>query len=112
MADGDARQGPAEPQPRSAPEPTRGSAGTGSRLLSSVVSDLLGISARRLLKAIADGESNPAALARVADPSLRATPEQLCDVLSACQELHPVYRELVKMAHAGTGNRQPAGSTR
>jgi transposase len=66
--------------------------------LSRVVSDLLGVSARRMLKAIADGESNPSVLAGLADPSLRATPEQLGDALSACQELHPVYRELVKMA--------------
>lgn len=66
--------------------------------LSSVVSDLLGVSARRMLKAIADGESDPTALAGLADRSLRATPEQLGDALSACQELHPVYRELMKMA--------------
>jgi transposase len=66
--------------------------------LSSVVSDLLGVSARRMLQAIAEGQSDPAALAGLADPKLRATPEQLCEALSACQELHPVYRELVKMA--------------
>ena len=66
--------------------------------LSSLVSDLLGVSARRMLEAIADGESDPAALARLANPSLRATSEQLCDALSACQELHPLYRELVRMA--------------
>jgi transposase len=66
--------------------------------LSSVVSDLLGVRARRMLKEIGDGESAPAVLAALAEPSLRATPEQLGDVLSACQELHPVYRELVKMA--------------
>lgn len=66
--------------------------------LSSVLSDLLGVSARRMLEAIADGESDPVALARLADRSLRATSEQLCDALSACRELHPVYRELVKMA--------------
>jgi len=52
--------------------------------LSSLVSDLLGTSARRMLKALADGESNPAALAALADQKLRATPEQLCDALSAC----------------------------
>jgi transposase len=66
--------------------------------LSSLVSDLLGVSARRMLKAIADGEADPAALAGLADPGLRATPEQLCDALSACQELHPVYRQIVKLA--------------
>src|SRR6266571_5358501 len=45
--------------------------------LSSLVSDLLGVSARRMLKALADGETNPAALATLADERLRATPEQL-----------------------------------
>ena len=65
--------------------------------LSSLVSDLLGASARRMLKAIADGETNPAALAALADRNLRATSEQLCDALSACTELNPVYRQLIKM---------------
>src|SRR5262252_2290230 len=47
--------------------------------LSSLVSDLLGASSRRMLKALAEGETNPAALATLADERLRATPEQLCD---------------------------------
>src|ERR1700732_2803141 len=66
--------------------------------LSSFVSDLLGLSARRMLKALADGETNPAALAALADERLRATPEQLCDALGACTDLKPVYRRLLKMA--------------
>jgi len=66
--------------------------------LSSLVSDLLGLSARRMLKAIAEGETNPATLAALADERLRATPEQLCDVLVACTELNAVYRRLLKMA--------------
>src|SRR5246500_3659119 len=66
--------------------------------LSSLVSDLLGASARRMLKALADGETNPAALAVLAHERLRATPEQLCDALSACTDLKPVYRRLLKMA--------------
>jgi transposase len=66
--------------------------------LSSLVSDLLGLSARRMLKALAEGETNPAALAALADERLRATPEQLCDALGACTELNPVYRRLLKMA--------------
>src|SRR5436309_6781612 len=41
--------------------------------LSSFVSDLLGASARRMLKALADGETNPTALAALADRKLRAT---------------------------------------
>ena len=66
--------------------------------LSSLVSDLLGVSARRMLNALADGETNPAALAALAHQRLRATPDQLCDALGACTELKPVYRRLVKMA--------------
>jgi transposase len=65
--------------------------------LSSLVSDLLGASARRMLKALAEGEANPAALAVLADRQLRATPEQLCDALGACTDLKPVYRHLLKM---------------
>src|SRR5713101_2172865 len=66
--------------------------------LSSLVSNLLGASARRMMKALADGETNPAALAALADKQLRATPEQLCDALGACTDLKPVYRRLLKMA--------------
>src|SRR6266404_7731151 len=66
--------------------------------LSSLVSDLLGASARRMLEALAEGETNPAALATLADKQLRATPEQLCDALGVCTELNPVYRRLLKMA--------------
>src|SRR5438552_4910092 len=69
--------------------------------LSSLVSDLLGASARRMLKALADGETDPAALASLADKNLRATPAQLCDALGACTELNPVYRRLVKMTLEG-----------
>src|SRR6202521_2970725 len=64
--------------------------------LSRLVSDLLGLSARRMLKALAEGETNPATLAALADERLRATPEQLCDALGACTDLKPVYRRLLK----------------
>jgi len=66
--------------------------------LSSLVSDLLGASARRMLKALAEGETNPATLAALADRKFRATQEQLRDALGACAELNPVYRRLLKMA--------------
>ena len=69
--------------------------------LSSLVSDLLGASARRMLKALADGETDSAALAALADQRLRATPAQLRDALGACTELNPVYRRLVKMTIEG-----------
>jgi transposase len=65
--------------------------------LSSLVSDLLGLSARRMLHALADGETDPAALAALADKRLRATPAQLRDALGACTELNPVYRRLVRL---------------
>ena len=68
--------------------------------VSSLVSDLLGASARRMLQALADGETNPATLAGLASRRLRATPEQLCDALGACTDLHPVYRRLLTLALA------------
>lgn len=66
--------------------------------LSSLVSDLLGVSARHMLAALAAGEADPVALAALADRRLRATQAQLSDALGACTELHPLYRRLVKMA--------------
>ena len=69
--------------------------------LSSLVSDLLGASARRMLTALADGETDPAILAALAHQGLRATPAQLHDALSACTDLKPVHRRLVKMTIEG-----------
>jgi transposase len=66
--------------------------------LSSLVSDLFGVSARRMLKALADGETDPTALTALADQRLRATPAQLVDALGACTELNPVYRRLLRLA--------------
>jgi transposase len=60
--------------------------------VSSIVSDLLGISARRMLHALAEGATDPSALAALAAPRLRATPEQLRNAFQACATLHPVYR--------------------
>jgi transposase len=66
--------------------------------LSSLVSDLLGKSARSMLQAVAEGETNPETIAALADHRLRATAPQLRDALGACCDLHPVYRQLLKMA--------------
>ena len=49
-------------------------------------------------KALAEGETDPAALAALADTRLRATSAQLWDALGACTELNPVYRRLLQMA--------------
>ena len=57
--------------------------------LSSLVSDLLGKSARRMLQAIAEDATSPEAIAGLADQRLRATAHQLCDALGACRDLHP-----------------------
>jgi len=65
--------------------------------LSSLVSDLLGVSARRMLQALADGEIDPNRLAALAHCRLHATPEQLCDALGAATELSAVYRRLLQM---------------
>jgi hypothetical protein len=48
-------------------------------------------------QALADGETDPAALAALAARRVRATPEQLCDAFHACPTLHPVYRRLLKL---------------
>lgn len=66
--------------------------------LSSLVADLLGPSARRMLQAIADGASDPAQVAALAHQRMRATPEALGDALGACAHLHPVYRRLLQLA--------------
>jgi len=66
--------------------------------LSGFVSDLLGVSARRMLKALAEGETDPAAVAALADHRLQATPEQLRDALGACTQMSEVYRRLIALA--------------
>src|SRR5262244_362271 len=66
--------------------------------ISSLVSDLLGVSAGRMLKAIAEGQTDLAAVVALTDERLQATPEQLRDALGVCRELNPLYRRLIKMA--------------
>ena len=51
--------------------------------LSSVVTDLLGASGYRMLKALAQGESDPEKLTALAANNLKASPEELRDALSA-----------------------------
>ena len=76
--------------------------------LSSLVSDLLGASARRMLKALADGETDPAALAALAEQRLRATPAQLHDALGACTELNPGLSPTGKVDDRGLAIRRAA----
>ena len=65
--------------------------------VSSLVADLLGSSARRMLRALADGETDPAAVAALGSRRLHATPVQLRDALGPCADLHPVYRRLLAL---------------
>lgn len=65
--------------------------------VSSLVTDLLGASARRMLRAVATGETEPATVAALGSARLHATPEQLCEALGAGTDLHPVYRRLLAM---------------
>ena len=65
--------------------------------LSSFVSDLLGLTGRRMLKALAEGETDAAVIAALADQRIRASQEQLRDALGACAEMPEVYRRILKM---------------
>ena len=79
-------------------EPAGGAAGRGPPPAVQPGLGSLGASARRLLKALGEGETDAAALAALADYGWRAPSEQWRDALGACQELDPVYRRLLKAA--------------
>jgi transposase len=63
--------------------------------LSSVVSDLLGASGRRILGAIAAGETDPARLRELGDRRLRATDAELTDALNG--QPQPLHRKLLRL---------------
>jgi transposase len=65
--------------------------------VSSFVSDLLGLSARRMLRAVANGETDPATVVALGSPRLHATPDQLRDALGGCVDLPGVFRRLLAM---------------
>jgi transposase len=65
--------------------------------LSSPVSDLLGLSARRMLQALAEGATDAGKIAGLATSGLRATTEQLQDALSAAATLSPLQRQVLKL---------------
>jgi transposase len=65
--------------------------------LSSHVSDLLGLSARRMLKSLAEGETDAAKIAGLATSGLRATQAQLQDALSAAATLGQLQRQILKL---------------
>jgi transposase len=63
--------------------------------LSSVVSDLLGASGLRILRALAQGEIDPKKLAALADDRLKCTEEQLVDSLTGSWQ--PMHREMLAL---------------
>ena len=66
--------------------------------LSSLVSDRLGVSGRRILRALADGETDPGRLAALADRRLQASPAELQDAVSGI--VQPLHRQLLALALA------------
>jgi transposase len=63
--------------------------------LSSVVSDLLGVSGLRILWALAGGESDPKKLAALGEECLRCSEEQLIDALNGSPQ--PMHRQLLSL---------------
>ena len=61
--------------------------------LSIVVSDLLGASGLRMLRALADGETDPKKLAALGDDRLKCSKEQLVDALTGRPE--PMHRAML-----------------
>ncbi len=61
--------------------------------ISGLLSDLLGASGRRMLRALISGTTDPRQLAELADSRLRATPEDLQRALDG--QLRPVHRLLL-----------------
>jgi transposase len=62
--------------------------------LSSVISDLVGASGRRILTAMAAGETNPVKLAALGDERLKCTREELMDALTG--DLTAVQQKVLK----------------
>ena len=63
--------------------------------LSSVITDLLGTTGRRILAALAKGESDAQKLAEMADPGVKASRERLAAALKG--RLDPAHRTVLKL---------------
>lgn len=64
--------------------------------LSSVVSDLSGVSSGRILRALARGVADPAELAAMADRAVKCTPEQMRVALAAAPQLRSQERAMLQ----------------
>jgi transposase len=63
--------------------------------LSSVVSELLGLSGRRILRALAEGEGDPVELAKLGDFRLKCSKAELADALRG--QWQPLHRQMLQL---------------
>ena len=100
----------------------------GNIKLDAVISDILGISGRRMIEAMIAGESNPQTLAALADRRLKAGPDELRNALHGrlnqthrfllrthlkqCDELDAAIVEIDRQVDALIGGMQQAGRFR
>lgn len=63
--------------------------------LSSVITDLLGVSGRRILEALSEGETDPEKLAGLGDDRLKCSKQQLRDALQG--SVMPIHRQVLKL---------------
>jgi transposase len=63
--------------------------------LSSVISDLLGVSGRRILTALSEGEANPVKLAQLGDDRLKCSQAELADALQGAPT--PIHLALLQL---------------
>jgi transposase len=80
--------------------------------LSAVLSDILGLSGKRILQAVCAEESDPMRLARLMHPGVKATQEQVIAALTAeVREHHRfVLRELLERTRGPGSFDEPPGS--
>ena len=74
--------------------------------LRSVISDVLGTSGTRILRALARGETDPTQLAALADDRIRATPEALTRVLDGLMGGHQQFLLAQQLRHLTTLDEQ------
>ena len=67
--------------------------------LGSVISDVLGVTGQRILAALADGVTDPAALADLADPRIRASRETLMTAVTGLVNAHQQLMLRVQLQH-------------
>lgn len=63
--------------------------------LSSVISDLLGVSGRRILEALSNGETDPVQLAELGDDRLKCSKAELVDALTG--RVEPVHLKVLQL---------------